>query len=163
VTQAIGQVGRSDTGSPARLPDAHGIVERDGVRVYWESYGHGDPTLLLLPTWSIVHSRIWKAQVPYLSRHFKVVTFDGRGNGLSARPSDAAAYMDDEFVEDAAAVLDAAGSEKAFLVGLSAGGRYALALAARYPERVRGIVDIAGRLMFDVPPSPFENAEHFLA
>ena len=42
--------------------------------------------MLLLPTWSIVHSRFWKAQIPYLARHCRVVTFDGRGNGRSDRP-----------------------------------------------------------------------------
>ena len=47
---------------------------------------------LLLPTWSIIHSRFWKAQVPYLARHHRVVTFDGRGSGRSDRPVGAAAY-----------------------------------------------------------------------
>ena len=41
----------------ARCPDEQGVVERDGVRVHWEAYGDGGPTILLLPTWSIVHSR----------------------------------------------------------------------------------------------------------
>src|SRR6266513_958083 len=70
----------------ARYPDAEGYVERDGVRSFYEVYGDGEPTLLLLPTWSLVHSRFWKAQIPYLARHFRVVTFDGRGNGRSDRP-----------------------------------------------------------------------------
>ena len=80
----------------ARLPDAEGHVERDGVRVCWERHGDGDPTLLLLPAWSLIHSRQWKAQVPYLARHYRVVTFDGRGNGRSDRPPTAAAYDDDQ-------------------------------------------------------------------
>ena len=42
--------------------------------------------MLLLPTWSIIHSRHWKMQIPYLARHCRVVTFDGRGNGRSDRP-----------------------------------------------------------------------------
>ena len=70
----------------ARYPDETGYVERGGVRVFWERYGEGEPTVLFLPTWSIVHSRIWKAQVPYFARHCRVVTFDGRGNGRSDRP-----------------------------------------------------------------------------
>ena len=70
-----------------RYPDAEGFVERDGVRVFWERYGEGEPTVLLLPTWSIVHSRFWKAQIPYLARHCRVLTFDGRGNGRSDRPA----------------------------------------------------------------------------
>ena len=56
------------------------------MRVSWERYGDGEPTVFLLPTWSIVHSRFWKAQIPYLARHFRVLTFDGRGNGRSDRP-----------------------------------------------------------------------------
>ena len=48
------------------------------------SYGKGEPTVFLLPTWSIIHSRHWKLQIPYLARHFRVLTFDGRGNGKSA-------------------------------------------------------------------------------
>jgi pimeloyl-ACP methyl ester carboxylesterase/predicted glycosyltransferase len=163
VTQTIGQVGRSDTGTPARLADAHGFVERGGVRVYWESFGHGDPALLLLPAWSIVHSRLWKTQVPYLARHFKVVTFDGRGNGMSDRPADPGAYMDSEFTEDALAVLDASGTDKAFVIGVSAGGRYAFQVAAHSPERVRGVVSIGGRLMFDSPPSAYADPERFVA
>ena len=72
--------------TPARYPDAEGFVERDGVRVFWELYGDGEPTVLFLPTWSIIHSRGWKLQIPYLARHCRVVTFDGRGNGKSDRP-----------------------------------------------------------------------------
>ncbi len=47
----------------------------------------GEQTLLLLPPWAIVHSRFWKLQVPYLARHFRVITFDPRGNGASDRPA----------------------------------------------------------------------------
>jgi hypothetical protein len=52
-------------------------VERDGVRVFYEVYGEGETTALLLPTWSIVHSRCWKFQIPCLARHCRVITFDG--------------------------------------------------------------------------------------
>ena len=46
----------------------------------------GPTTVLLLPAWAIVHSRMWKLQVPYLARHFRVITYDPRGNGRSDRP-----------------------------------------------------------------------------
>src|SRR5664279_762620 len=65
----------------ARSPDDTGYSERDGLSVFWERYGDREPTILFLPTWSIIHSRCWKAQIPYFARHFRVVTFDGRGNG----------------------------------------------------------------------------------
>ena len=70
----------------ARYPDESGYVERDGVKLYWEVYGSGEQTVFLLPTWSIIHSRHWKMQIAYLARHCRVLTFDGRGNGLSDRP-----------------------------------------------------------------------------
>ena len=79
--------------SRARYPDIEGHVERDGVNVFYEVYGEGRPTILLLPTWSIIHSRCWKGQIPYLARHFRVVTFDGRANGKSDRPPEAEAYL----------------------------------------------------------------------
>ncbi|HEX9376580.1 MAG TPA: alpha/beta fold hydrolase [Actinomycetota bacterium] len=122
----------------ARYPDTDGYVERDGVKVFYEVFGEGEPTVLLLPTWSIVHSRQWKMQVPYLARHFRVVTFDGRGNGRSDRPGSAEDYSVDEFAADALAVMDATGTERAVVVGFSMGAQRALQMAARHPERVIG-------------------------
>ena len=71
----------------ARRPDTTAFVERDGVKSALRGVRRRQrPTIVLLPTWSIIHSRFWKAQVPYLARHFRVVTFDGRGCGPSDRP-----------------------------------------------------------------------------
>ena len=126
----------------ARYPDESGFVERDGVNLYYEVYGTAAPTVLLLPTWSIVHSRHWKMQIPYLSRHCRVVTFDGRGNGRSDRPREAAAYDEREFAADAIAVLDATASDRAVIVGFSLGSQRGLILAAEHPTRVEGAVFI---------------------
>jgi pimeloyl-ACP methyl ester carboxylesterase len=126
----------------ARYPDADGFVERDGVRVHWERYGTGERTVLLLPTWSIVHSRFWKAQIPYLARYYRVITFDGRGNGHSDRPVGAAAYTPDEFAADALAVMDATGAQRVTLAALSCGALWATILAADHPERVDAVVYI---------------------
>ena len=77
----------ADTAAPASRalsPTESGYAVRGGVRVAYEVFGAGEQTLLLLPPWAVVHSRFWKLQVPYLARHFRVVTFDARGNGRSA-------------------------------------------------------------------------------
>ena len=129
--------------SRARYPDSEGYVERDGVRVFYELYGEGDRTLMLLPTWSIVHSRLWKAQIPYLARHARVVTFDGRGNGRSDRPEGVAPYLEDEFARDTLAVMDATGTERATLITTSCGALWGTIVAADHPERVEGIVYIS--------------------
>ncbi len=124
----------------ARYPDAEGYVERDGVRIFYEVYGSGETTVLLLPTWSIIHSRHWKMQIPYLARHCRVLTFDGRGSGRSDRPE--SGYEEREFAADALAVMDATDTESAVLVSLSQGAQRALLLAADHPERVESAVFI---------------------
>jgi len=103
----------------ARSADSDGTVIRDGVEIRYERYGEGSPAILLLPTWSLVHSRHWKMQIPHLARHFTVVSFDGRGSGGSGRPAGASAYSDSEFASDALAVMDAAGVDRAVLVSVS--------------------------------------------
>jgi pimeloyl-ACP methyl ester carboxylesterase/predicted glycosyltransferase len=147
----IDRVGRSHTETQARLPDEQGVIERDGVRVHWEAFGTTGPPVLLLPSWSIIHSRLWKGQLHYLARHFHVVTFDGRGNGYSDRPEDPAAYLSLEFVADALAVLDAAGVDAACAAGVSMGGLRALLIAALHPERVTGAFLIDPTIPFLTP------------
>ena len=123
-------------------PRSDGYVERDGVKIHYEVFGAGEPTVLLLPTWSIIHSRHWKMQIPYLARHCRVLTFDGRGNGRSDRPADPEAYAEREFAADALAVMDATGTDRAVIVGFSMGGQRGLLLAANHPERVEAAVFI---------------------
>jgi pimeloyl-ACP methyl ester carboxylesterase/predicted glycosyltransferase len=133
----------------ARQPDLTGVVNRDGVPIYYEVHGDSGPTVLLLPAWAIVHRRLWKAQVPYLSNHFRVVTFDPRGNGASGRPTDPAAYDTKVQVGDALAVLDAVGADRAVLVGNSFGTILAYMFAALHPDRVAGAVLIGTTLNVD--------------
>jgi pimeloyl-ACP methyl ester carboxylesterase len=126
----------------ARYPDEAAHVERDGVKIFYEVYGAGEQTVLLMPTWEIVHSRCWKFQIPYLARHCRVVTFDPRGNGRSDRPSGYDAYRRREFAADALAVLNAAGIDRAIVVNWCDMGE-SLIFAAQHPERVASMVFIA--------------------
>jgi len=144
----------------ARYPDIDGLVVRDGVEIRYERYGQGSPAILLLPTWSLVHSRHWKMQVPYLARHFTVMCFDGRGCGGSSRPAEASAYSDVAFAADALAVMDAAGIGSAVLVSISCGALWALRLGAEHPDRVLGTVFIAPSAML-MPPLPERRVQRF--
>ena len=132
--------------SRARYPDSEGYVDRDGVRVFYEVYGEAGPAILLVPPWSIVHSRVWKMQIAYLARHGRVIVFDPRGNGRSDRPRTPDAYAEKEFAGDALAVLDATETDQAFVVTLSLGAQRGLLLAAEHPTRVAGIVFIGASL-----------------
>ena len=139
--------------APATEPGTTGTVTRDGVGIGYAVYGGGSTTVLLMPTWTVVHSRIWKAQIGYLARHFRVVTFDGRGNGRSDRPGGGAAYTDEVCAADALAVLDATATARAVVVGLSWGLTWGLHLAAAHPDRVAGLLGIGGSSNVDVPRS----------
>jgi pimeloyl-ACP methyl ester carboxylesterase len=143
----------------AREPDSEGYVDRVGVKLHWEVFGEGQPTLLLLPTWTIIHTRFWKAQVPYLARHFRVVTYDGPGNGRSDRPLDATPYGWEEQARAASAVLDATGTGAVVVVSLSMGAQWALWLMAHQPERVLGSVFIGPSL--DLGPDFPEREQPF--
>ena len=96
----------------ARLPDSQGHVRVGETDIAYEVHGDGTPTLLLLPTWTIIHSRFWKAQVPYLARHHRVVTFDGPGNGASDRPLEPDAYSVEAASEAALAEAPLPGPSK---------------------------------------------------
>jgi pimeloyl-ACP methyl ester carboxylesterase len=106
--------------------------------------------------------------VPYLSRHFRVVTYDGPGNGRSDRPLDTAPYGVERQGAAALAVLDATGTERAVLVSLSMGAQWALWVMAHHPGRVLGSVFTGPSLAlgpgFDdgaVPPwdQPYRSTE----
>jgi pimeloyl-ACP methyl ester carboxylesterase len=140
-------------------PDQAGHVEREGVRLGYEVYGQGDPAILLLPAWTIVNSRLWKMQVPYLSRRNRVITYDGPGNGRSDRVTEPDRYSGDSYAADAAAVLNACGVERAVVVGLSLGAEYATRFTALYPSRVIGLVLIASALPL-LPPVEVESDIH---
>jgi pimeloyl-ACP methyl ester carboxylesterase/predicted glycosyltransferase len=141
---------RASEQTRARYPDESGYVERDGIKVYWEVYGAGEQTILLMPTWSIIHSRHWKMQIPYLARHCRVLVFDGRGNGRSDRPAEPDSYREEEFVADALAVMETTATERAVVVSLSRGAERSLLLAASHPDRVEKLVFIAPAL--PLPP-----------
>ena len=123
--------------SRARYPESEGFVERDGQRLFYEVYGEGEETVFLLPTWSLLHSRHWKMQIPYFARHFRVLTMDGLGNGRSDRCRDPKRYRAVEFARDCLAVMDATGTERAVMVSLSAGAQYHARAGAPRPRAGR--------------------------
>ena len=152
---------RREEQTRARYPDEAAYVERDGVRIFYEVYGTGEPTVLLLPTWSLFHSRQWKMQIPYLARHCRVVTFDARGNGKSDRPQDPAAYDEREHAADAIAVMDATHTQRAVAVGFSMGGQRGVILAAEHPDRIAGAVFIGPSYPGGGEPLPERAAYSF--
>ena len=139
-----------------------GEIERDGAVVRYQVFGSAERAILLLPTWSIVHTDHWRHQVPHLAQSYAVLTFDGLGNGASDRPTDPAYHADDGFAADAARVMAAAGIERAVVMSASMGAAWQLLLAYRHPELVAGSVYIATDLPFaPLPPGSAEAEPRF--
>jgi pimeloyl-ACP methyl ester carboxylesterase/predicted glycosyltransferase len=144
----------------AKLPVKEGFIERDDVKIHYEIYGEGPETIFFIPPWSIVHSRVYKAQLPYFSERFRCVVYDGRGNGLSDRPAKSEAYSLENNVADALAVMRETATTEAILVGLSTGGMLACILAAYHGERVKAGV-LVGTSASIGQGYPFFAPDHF--
>jgi pimeloyl-ACP methyl ester carboxylesterase/predicted glycosyltransferase len=144
----------------AKLPREEGFAERDGVKLHYEIYGDGPETMVFLPPWCIVHSRVYKAQLPWFSERFRCVAYDGRGNGKSDRPEDVSAYSLAHYVDDAIAVMETTNAGKAILVGLSFGGMLACVLAAHHPGRVRAAI-LGGTAASIGPDHPYLTLRQF--
>jgi pimeloyl-ACP methyl ester carboxylesterase len=136
----------------AVAPVADGVLDRDGFGVGYAVYGDGPATVCLVMPDTIVHARAWKAQVPFLSRFFRVVTVDPRGNGRSDRPTRPEQFAMAELEADVWAVLDEVGADAVVLVGLCSGAGLATIMAAERPDRVLGVVAINPGLALTPPP-----------
>jgi pimeloyl-ACP methyl ester carboxylesterase len=108
----------------------------DGVKIYWEEQGEGDPLLLIMGLGCA--SGVWHRTTPELSRSYRTVIFDNRGIGLSDSPP--GPYSISTMANDAAAILDAATIESAHIFGYSMGGMIAQELALQHPRRVRSLI-----------------------
>jgi pimeloyl-ACP methyl ester carboxylesterase len=127
------------------MPETWRDVTVDGgvrlrVRVV-DDAGRGVPTLVLHH--GLASSQhIWDLMLPRLARRFRIVTYDARGHGRSAKPT--TGYGFPTVVADALAVVDATRSRRPVFVGHSWGAMVALELAARHPRSVRGVVFVDG-------------------
>jgi pimeloyl-ACP methyl ester carboxylesterase len=139
----------------ARLPDRTGAVEPEGVAIYFEVFDRPDvPTLLLVAPSPITHSRIWKALLPNLARRYRVVMFDGRGNGRSGRPTAVAEHTRAANVADMVGVLDASDTDTAVVVAHCHANWWVVDLIDAHPSRVEAFVAIAPGVPYLGPSQP---------
>ena len=136
------------------------ITQRNDVKIYYETHGHGTPFIFLSET--ACAGDIWNTyQVPEFCRDHLVITHDYRGTGKSSRPT--AQYTCDDFVDDAVAILDQLNAGPAILLGHSMGGRVALLMALKYPDRVEKIIAASvGPGVANAPPIPFKMCKEMV-
>lgn len=113
----------------------------NGVNLYYEFQGPEDGELLILNNGVFMNTTSWLFQLPDLSRRYRVLTYDMRGQGRSEHPE--GEYSLELHAEDLVALMDALGLRKAHMVGTSYGGELNLVMGIRYPERCASLVIIA--------------------
>jgi class 3 adenylate cyclase len=128
---------------------------RDGRKIAWSAFGDGPVDLVYVPQSVSAMEHIWDhptvtAFFAQLSSFCRVIMFDRRGSGMSERLEWPASL--EEQVDDVHAVMDAAGSERAFIYALYEGGPMAMLFAAAAPERVAGLVLYASMARFTYAP-----------
>ncbi|MCC6194510.1 MAG: alpha/beta hydrolase [Burkholderiales bacterium] len=113
----------------------------DGVRLHYEEAGSGSPVVFVHEFGGSYLS--WEPQLRALARRHRCITFAARGYPPSDVPDDVDRYSQALAVRDIAAVMDAAGVDRAHVVGLSMGGFAALHFGLDFPDRARSLV-VAG-------------------
>lgn len=137
-------------------------VERNGVKVFYESFGQGTPIVFLHPF--TTNRYIWSNQLFAFGREHQCIVVDHRGHGLSDKP--AGGYAISEMAADVVAILDDAGVDKAVLVGNSIGGMIAMQVNLDAPDRVIAnlILSSGTNLAAGLPPEAGQAfAENFEA
>lgn len=108
-------------------------LSHDGISLYYEQHGDaGDPLLCIMGLGAPL--QFWQFQTPVFARSHRVCVFDNRGIGRSDKPK--GPYTIRTLAEDALAIMDACGFERAHVLGLSMGGMIAQELALRHPDRL---------------------------
>jgi pimeloyl-ACP methyl ester carboxylesterase/predicted glycosyltransferase len=130
-------------------------VHRPDARIFYQVTGSGPRDLFLLPPCQVVvHSRMWKHQIPYLSRYFRVITMDPRGNGRSDRP--AIGYDLESRYGDMLAVLDEVARPSFAFLAFSCSALLAFRYAAEHAERLSHLVLLSAQYAESLP-GPFEE------
>lgn len=123
-----------------------GYAQVNGLQLYYEIHGKGDPVVLLHGSFMTITNN-WAAMIPQLSTRWQVVAVEMQGHGRTADIDREISY--DNLAGDVAVLLGELQIEHAHLVGYSMGGGVAIQAAIRHPERVRRVVSISAALRSD--------------
>lgn len=123
-------------------PAAGKTFTHDGVKLYYEVYGTGEPVLLVHGNGASIAS--FKAQIDYFRKRYQVIAMDSRDQGKSGDSPDKITY--EKMTDDLAALLDHLKSPPVDVLGWSDGGIEALLLGIRHPEKVKKIAAMAANL-----------------
>lgn len=128
-----------------RNPAAGHTVAVNGIKLYYETYGQGEPLLLLHGNGQSISA--FNGQIPELAKHYRVIAVDTRAQGQSTNGKQPLTY--DLFADDMSALLTALHIPAAHVVGWSDGGNTGLSLALHHPQQVKKLVTMGANLWAD--------------
>ncbi len=131
------------------------VRSSDGVAIAYESFGRGEPALVLVHCWSC-DRHLWDGVVPAVAKDRRVVTIDLAGHGESGR--DRKEWTIQAFGQDVRAVVDKLGLKRVILAGHSMGGPVILEAARLLPGRVVGLIPVDTGLNVEKTSAPEEVA-----
>jgi pimeloyl-ACP methyl ester carboxylesterase len=111
-------------------------VHANGLNIYYEEYGSGEPLILIHGGMAVGDS--FQPQIPIFSEHFRVIVPDSRGHGRTDNPTGELSYR--LMADDIAAFIDVLGLNRPLICGWSDGGQIALELGMHYPDQVKCMV-----------------------
>ena len=133
-----------------------------GIRLYYETYGKGEPLVLMHTNGGSI--KIFANQIPYFSRHYRVIAVDSRAKGRSVDTKDSLTF--EMMADDFNALLDSLHLDSCYVIGWSDGGITGLLLAIRHPEKVKKLVAVGANLWPDTTgliPYVFHHIEEEVA
>ena len=133
-------------------PAAGKFYDIRGFKMYCETYGEGQPLLIIHGNGGSINNFIY--QIPYFSKKYKVIIADSRAQGKSKDNGDSLSY--EMMADDYAALLSALKVDSAFVIGWSDGGIEGLLLAIRHPEKVKKLAITGANIVPDTTAVPQE-------
>ena len=115
-------------------------IEANGIRLYYEQHGWENESadVLVLSNGILMSSASWAYQTPVLSKRYRLLLYDCRGQWQSDHPS--GPYSMELHADDLAALLNVLGVERAHIGGISYGAELSLVFARKYPHKTRSLI-----------------------
>ena len=134
-----------DTSIYGRNEKAGHYLNTRGFRMYYETYGSGEPLLIIHGNGGSINNFMY--QIPFFAQHYKIILADSRAQGKSTDNSDSLSY--EMMTDDLNALLDTLHVDSCYVIGWSDGGINALLLAIHHPEKVKKLAVTGANLSPD--------------
>jgi len=134
-----------DTTMYGRNPSVGKYAEIRGFKMYYETYGKGEPLLIIHGNGGSINNFLY--QIPYFAKNYQVIIADSRAQGKSVDPSDSLSY--EMMTDDLNALLDKLNLKSCYVIGWSDGGINGLLLAIRHPDKVKKLAVTGANLWPD--------------